>query len=426
MREISRLLKERYDIHLGKSSVIRHLSELRQDPDNVVQVNNECTIPMQPRNESRWYKVIERLKVAIEDYTKVHENKPSFRTMQYQLIDEKLISDSDSDHKTFNEATVKARLGWKDANDELLFPKLDIDCFADDESRLVSDRYEDCSPTEPTEPGEIEDPEEFIERRIRWLKSAVIEYKGVGTAGEPGTPGGRWYDQPEYVEVWEEKNDLFPEFKSILHDKQIKIRANHGYASLIFLYRCTQELKELIERTGIEPENIHIKYCGDWDPSGENIDWYIKKRLKQLGIVGIHFQRVAVTPEQIEKYNLPLLSIEKKPDKKAPNPNMQEFVRRHGNKATHLNAFFIERHFNTFKKTLRDAVDEHWDPDIYQAMVDEYDVDPDDPEELDEEQLTDARILICEKITNAFKPGWTKEYPPEYGLSDDNDEDEEE
>lgn len=366
--------------------------------------------------------VIERLKVAIGDYIRVHGAKPSFRTMQYQLIDEKLLSDRETDHKTFSDATVKARLGWIDSNGELLFPKLDIDCFADDDSRLVVDNYEDYSPTEPTDPGPIEDPEEYITRRIRWLKASVIEYKGVGTEGKPGTPGGRWYDQPEYVEVWEEKNDLLPEFKSILHDKYIKIRANKGYPSLIFLYKCIQELKELIDRTDIDPENIRIKYCGDWDPSGENIDWYIRKRLKQLGIEGIDFQRVAVTPGQIEDYNLPLLSIDKKPDKKAPNPNMQEFVRRHGNKATHLNAFFIERHFNTFKEILRDAVNEHWDKDVYDEMIDEYDVDPDDPEELDEEQLADSRSKMCRLVTEEFRPGWTSEYPPEYSISDDDDD----
>lgn len=101
-------------------------------------------------------------------------NKPSFRTMQYQLIDEKLLSDRETDHKTFSDATVKARLGWVDSNGELLYPKLDTDCFADDDSMLVVDNYEDCSPTEPTDPGPIEDPEEYISRSIRWLKASVI------------------------------------------------------------------------------------------------------------------------------------------------------------------------------------------------------------------------------------------------------------
>jgi hypothetical protein len=425
MKQISLLLKERHGIILSKSSVIRHLSELRQDPDNDVQVNNECTIPILPRNESRWYKVIEHLKMAIADYTRVHGAKPSFRTMQYQLIDDKVINDTESDHNTFSDATVKARLGWIDSDGELLFPKLDIDCFADDDSRLVSDNYEDHDPIEPTDPGPISDPEEYIQNRIRSLKYAVIAYEGIGTPGERGVPGGRWYNQPEYVEVWEEKNDLFPEFKNILHDKYIKIRANKGYPSLVFLYKCTEELKQLIERTGIEPESIHIKYCGDWDPSGENIDWYIRKRLKQLGIEGIDFERVAVTLEQIEEYNLPLLNIDKKPDKKAPNPNMSEFVRRHGNKATHLNAFFIEKHFNTFKMILRDAVDEHWDEDIYDEMVEEYDVDPEEPDEMNEEELLEARCKMCKTITNEFNPGWPDySYDPSLGVTD-KDEDEE-
>jgi hypothetical protein len=426
MKQISLKLREE-GIILSKSSVIRHISELRQDPDNDVQVNNECTIPLQVRTESRWYKVIERLKVAIEDYTRVHKNKPSFRTMQYQLIDEKVITDSESDHKIFNEATVKARIGYVDSNDELLFPKLDIDCFADDESRLVDDNYQDHDPTEPTEPGPIPDPEEYINDMILRLKYSVIGYDGKGSPGEDGSIGGRWYDQPEYVEVWEEKNDLFPEFKSILYDKQIKIRSNKGYPSLIFLYKCTEELKELINRTGIEPENIHIKYCGDWDPSGENIEWYIKRRLKQLGIEGIDFQRVVVTLEQIEEYNLPLLSIDKKPDKKKPNPNMQEFVRRYGNKATHLNAFFIERHFDAFKMILRDAVDDHWDEEIYDNMVDEYDVAADDPDEMDEEELLEKRCMMCKTITGSFRPGWPKDVShPAYEYLDDDGTDEDE
>jgi hypothetical protein len=34
-----------------------------------------------------------------------------------------------------------------------------IDCFADDDSRLVVDEYEDYPPEKPTDPGPIEDPE---------------------------------------------------------------------------------------------------------------------------------------------------------------------------------------------------------------------------------------------------------------------------
>lgn len=105
---------ERYDIRLGRTAVRRHLLELMQDSDNDIQTNYECLRPLIPREETRWYKVIERLKEAIADYPKTHNgHKPSFRTMQYQLIDEKVISDSNNDHNSLTQATVKARLGWK-------------------------------------------------------------------------------------------------------------------------------------------------------------------------------------------------------------------------------------------------------------------------------------------------------------------------
>jgi hypothetical protein len=45
---------ERYNIELDKSSVIRRLDEMRQDPDCDVQVNYACAIPKQPREESKW------------------------------------------------------------------------------------------------------------------------------------------------------------------------------------------------------------------------------------------------------------------------------------------------------------------------------------------------------------------------------------
>ncbi len=220
-------------------------------------------------------------------------------------------------------------VGWVDSDGELMFPKSDIDCFAEDEGRLAVDDYEAFSPTSPKDPGEIPDPGRYIESYIQFLKNSVTRYNGVGEEGLPGEVGGHWYDQPEYVEVWEEKNDLLPAFRSMLADKHIKIRGNKGYPSLIFLYKCIEELKALIDRYSLDPENIHIKYCGDLDPSGEDIDRYIKYGLKQLGIEGIDFQRVAITPEQIEEYDLPLLDIDKDPDKKAPNPNLAEFVRRH-------------------------------------------------------------------------------------------------
>ena len=319
--------------------------------------------------------------------------------MFYQLQDEKLIKKHE--HNSFVNKTVEARLGWVDAYGKRLWPKLDIDCFADDNSRKEAGEYDDSQPTEPTDPGPIPDPEGCIDYRIYQLKNAIEEYDGRGAEGEPGQIGGRWYNQPEYVEVWEEKVDLLPGFNKILSDKHVKIRANHGFASLIFLYKCCNELKSLIGEKGFDPKHIHIKYCGDWDPSGEIMVYYIQKRLRQLGIFGVDVQRITVTPEQIDRYDLPLMSLD------GNDPNLKEFKRRYGDKATHLNAFFTESHIDDFANILRNIVDEHWDQSIYNEMIDEYDgVKPEEPESMYDDELNDSKKLMCEKVSNAFYPGW--------------------
>ena len=138
---------------------------------------------------------------------------------------------------------------------------------------------------------------------------------------------------------------------------------------------------------GFDPEDIHIKYAGDWDPSGEGMVYYIKKRLRQLGIEGVNVERIAVLPEQITEYNLPLMPIEPENGKK-PDPNLHEFKRRYGDKATHLNAFFTKEHIRAFKKILIESVDKHWDKSIYNDMIEEYEeAEPEEPEELDENNL---------------------------------------
>src|SRR5215204_1669614 len=236
--QISKALKSE-GIELSKRSVLRHLTELRQDPDNDVQVNFECTY-QKPKSEQKWYNTILKLQEMITEYVRRQGFKPSARTMFYDLQDLGLLNANE--YNTFSSATVKARLGWTDSNGELIYPKLDIDCFSDD-SRLTVDAYDDREPREPTEPSPIEDPTRYIRYEIRRLKQAPHHYDGTGMPGSPGVIGGYWYGQPEYVEVWEEKNDLIKGFEKILKDKRVNIRANKGYSSLEFLFECTEKLK---------------------------------------------------------------------------------------------------------------------------------------------------------------------------------------
>ena len=404
---------------LSKSSVCEHLKEIRLMAGSEIRANFKKVGGI-PRENQRWYKIILWLEKHAEKYRRHQGFPPSIRTMYYDALDEKLVKDNE--YNAFNKAATDARMGYVDQDGKLLLPKLPIDCFVDD-SRKVIENYDAREPTEMEESGDIPDSDEYVDHAITVLKNVPAYYDGVGEEGTDGERGGYWYNQPEYVEVWVEKNDLVKGTEKILEDVHVTIRGNKGYSSLAFLHQCTKELQELIDEKGFEKSNVYILWTGDWDPSGENIDYYIKKRLAQLGLFEIHFIRVAVTPEQIDQYHLPLLPVEQAPDKKAPNPNMREFIRRYGYKATHLNAFFTEKHLPAYKKMLVNAVNEHWDEDIYDQMVEDYEIEADEPEELTREELKEKRQEMYRKITEFFSnPNWYRGLPdsPDDDGSDDS------
>jgi hypothetical protein len=74
---------------------------------------------------------------------------------------------------------------------------------------------------------------------------------------------------------------------------------SRGYASLSFLHTAAEEISKIHVPS-------YVYHFGDYDPSGVNAYENIQERLRELAPdAEIYFERVAVTPEQIERYNLP-------------------------------------------------------------------------------------------------------------------------
>ena len=72
-----------------------------------------------------------------------------------------------------------------------------------------------------------------------------------------------------------------------------------GYASLSFLHTAAEAINEL-------DVPAYIYHLGDYDPSGVNAGEKIEETLRELAPdAEIIFERIAVTPEQIEAWNLP-------------------------------------------------------------------------------------------------------------------------
>lgn len=108
-----------------------------------------------------------------------------------------------------------------------------------------------------------------------------------------------WYNAPSYVEVWLEKDALsgviFPETAKY----DVPLMVARGYSSLSFLHVAAQSLNRL-------DVPAFVYHLGDFDPSGVNAGEKINQTLREMAPnAEIHFERLAVLPEQIEAWSLP-------------------------------------------------------------------------------------------------------------------------
>jgi hypothetical protein len=108
-----------------------------------------------------------------------------------------------------------------------------------------------------------------------------------------------WTDSKCLVQIWLEKAALEGVIEDVTHEYDVPLMVARGYGSLSFLHKAAIDLDA--ERP------TFIYYLGDHDPSGENAGEVTEERLRELAADPdlIHFKRIAVTPQQIEKWNLP-------------------------------------------------------------------------------------------------------------------------
>ena len=78
-----------------------------------------------------------------------------------------------------------------------------------------------------------------------------------------------------------------------------------GFPSLTLTYEAAESIKNQVDVFGYS--KIVILYVGDYDPSGLTIDVDLEKKMRDfLGDdINLEFNRIAITKEQIEEYDLP-------------------------------------------------------------------------------------------------------------------------
>jgi hypothetical protein len=146
-------------------------------------------------------------------------------------------------------------------------------------------------------PLEYGSPEEFL----RIAEELASEGQGVRLAG-----------QPRHVELWAEASGMAPQLARIVGPYGITVYSSGGFDSLTVKYEAAKRIGERDVPTVI----LHV---GDHDPSGLALFQAAAEDVEAFAAEfdgEVHFKRVAITPEQIERHQLPT-APPKKADKRS-------------------------------------------------------------------------------------------------------------
>lgn len=264
---------------------------------------------------------------------------PTLRAMFYALVSLQVIPNLQMKYQQLSYVTARAR-----ENGEL-----PIDCFAD-QSRGITEGFDD----------RVETLDGYIKRGINYLENAVSVYpKNIA----------RWQGQPHYVEVWIEKDALTGTFRSVLGDRQVRIVPNRGFSSVPFTFKNIERLRTF-QKKG---KSIHIVYFGDLDPSGESIDEIINSKLKQYGISGVDFQRIAVTEDQMNRFNLPRNPDSETLKKLERDTRAKSFKQKHGGELFQIEVDALQAYApDEFSRLTQRSIDQFFDEDIHERIISEH------------------------------------------------------
>lgn len=110
----------------------------------------------------------------------------------------------------------------------------------------------------------------------------------------------KWEGQPNYVEVWVEKDALVDIVGQACSPIDTPYFSCRGYTSQSEMWSAAQRFK----RQNREREGCFIIHLGDHDPSGIDMTRDIQERLWMFG-ADVEVKRVALTMNQVQTYNPP-------------------------------------------------------------------------------------------------------------------------
>ena len=163
-----------------------------------------------------------------------------------------------------------------------------------------------------------------------------------------------WENQPYRVEVWIEKEALVGIIDGVCKELDVDYFACRGYVSQSEQYRAGLRARSRYNR---ECQETIILHFGDHDPSGIDMTRDNNDRLRTFaGYKGAPtVERIALNMDQVEEYDPP------------PNPakvtdsRFEGYLQDYGTECWELDALEPQ----VIDKLIRDNVDKHRDPDLW-------------------------------------------------------------
>jgi len=173
----------------------------------------------------------------------------------------------------------------------------------------------------------------------------------------------RWQNQPNYIEIWSEKDALRSVLTQVTHYYDVSLMIVRGQVSRTAIYEAYERFEVQIDGG----KDCFLYYAGDFDPSGLAIYESLKDRISNFGNAGelINFERIALTPEQIEAYHLP-----SDPGKES-DPNYKSFVQEYGPQVVELDSLPPD----VLKRLVKDCIEENILPDPWADMAEAEDIE---------------------------------------------------
>jgi len=263
--------------------------------------------------------IFEKVKEILEELKEQEVNVVTVRQIFYQLVSRNLIKNNPSGYNYIQRLLVSARyrgeLDWDNITDESSY--VGIPTYFNDINHLI--------------------------------RSASNSYKL-----------NRWKEQENYVEVWCEKMALSSVVNPIIKKWQLISFIPGGRVSASDIYKAVERLRAINKK-------CVILYIGDHDPSGLNIVLTdLPKRFKEFNI-DVKIKHIALTMEQIKKYNLPTDQISKQKD-----TNRKWFIEHTGSdKCWELDALKP----NILKNVIEKNILKYLDKNKYNKMLEQEQID---------------------------------------------------